>query len=167
MATPFVVEGKQLFQVNTGNAQALEELGYTEDGFEFTEREIKEPVWNDQMGGRGTIPADYQRFGTIVNAQIVLNGINLATWEKLQKGLNSSSRTAGTTAPADRGILIFQNSLGFAIRAKGPSTYIEFTQCTIEARTQGKQTKLSRYVLAFEGIPRLSDGVTWTTGNNA
>jgi hypothetical protein len=167
MSTPFIVPGKQLFQVNTGASFALEELGYAEDGFEYTEEEITEAVWNDQMGGRGTIPADFQRFGTIVRAQLVLNAINLTTWAKLEKGLNSSSRTAGTSAPADRGILIFQNSLAFAIRAVGPTTYIEFSQCRVQARTQGRQTKAARYVLAFEAYPKLSDGVTWTTGNNA
>jgi hypothetical protein len=167
MATPFIVPGKQLFRVSTGASQALEDLGYAEDGFEYTEEEVTEPIWNDQMGGRGAIPADFQRFGTIVRASLVLNAIDIAVWAKLEKGLNSSSRTAGTNAPADRGILVFQNDLSYAIRAVGPTTYVEFAQCMVRARTQGRQTKAARYVLQFEAYPQLQDGVVWTTAANA
>lgn len=91
MANSVYVPGAALIRTGTGSSLALEDLGYTVDGVEITEKEFGIDVKSDRYGGSQGQNIDYQILGLGAEIKLELVEITLATFLKLQSRMPTNS----------------------------------------------------------------------------
>jgi hypothetical protein len=111
------VFGPALVQVGTGANNALETLGYTENGVTMSETYHLEPIMTDAMGPK--MPAEYQKFGVEYRLSKPLIVWNPTIWDKVQKRMGNTN-TAGALTAA--GALVYTNSLTFRVAVTSADT---------------------------------------------
>ena len=158
MARTVVVAGLAIIKVNTGDADALEELGITLDGAQITEQTFTYDVRTDEFGGDAGPPADQQYMGEIHQIRLLMTKWDTAVGNKVGP---LKGGTAGT--PGAPGTLMFANAYRLLIHSPNfPRNYhrVLFK----EPRELNKGTKHTQWLLvgtAYEadnGI--MHDGVT-------
>lgn len=106
MAEQIQVRGPAIIKVGTGDAGALETLGYVENQAEAEVQPYFADIYGDQHGGQSGPPIDIQFFGAIARGQLVFSRYDSAVLAKLEPFVLGG--TAGTIAAADIGKLMIQ-----------------------------------------------------------
>lgn len=113
MAIQVNVAGKTQIQVDTGDAHAMERLGWTRGGVET----VKEAFWidvpGDEHGGDEGPPVDVQYIGEIARVRMELTKYDPDVLAKIMRRLWDESATAGT--PKTPGTLVFGNTRAFRL----------------------------------------------------
>lgn len=100
MAVAIHVAGLATIKVDTGDANALETLGYTRDGTEITEEARFIDVPGDENGGDEGPPVDVQYLGETARIRLELTKYDSAVaakvFPRLYGGTDGQPGTAGT-----------------------------------------------------------------------
>lgn len=153
------VAGPALIQVDTGAANALEDLGYTANGAEIEFRGFFGDVPGDENGGESGPPIDVQYFGEIAVVRLELTKYDAAILDKLVCRLYGG--TAGT--PGTAGTLMFNDSKTYRLLIKPTTLPFNFPRAIYRgSRVVNRGTKFSREVCEFE-CHKNASGVLYNT----
>lgn len=150
MAEIVVVDGPAVIKTGTGGSDALETLGYTEDGARVIEQILSIPVPGDQNGGPEGIPIDIQYLGEIHIVQLVLTKWDTAIEAKVSPKIKGG--TAGQVGTA--GLLYSADSKAFRLLISPtarPRNYL--AAIPMGSWDINKGTKFSRRVMEFQCLP--------------
>ena len=98
MTIAIQVSGPCLIKLDSGNANALEDLGYSENGVRIEEEQFHSDVPGDQNGGDEGPPIDVQYFGEIHRLRMELSSWDAAVAAKILAKLKGG--TAGVLGSA-------------------------------------------------------------------
>lgn len=158
MAIAVIVDGPAAISVGTGSADALEALGYTEDGARVIEETLTIDVPGDQNGGPEGIPIDVQYLGEIHIVDLLLTKWDTAIEAKLAPKIKGG--TAGQVGTA--GLLYAGDSKSFRLlinTTNRPRNYL--AAIPMGGWDVNKGTKYSRRLLRFRCLP--VSGVIYNT----
>ena len=147
MAVQVVVNGLCRVYLDTGAANALEELGRTRNGADVTLESRFVDVPGDEFGGEEGPPVDVQYLGAIARVRLELTKFDDAVADKVRAVLYDG--TAGT--PMGPGTLVFQDRQEFRLLLKTVRKPMNFERAfPRQAVEQNKGTKFSTLVVEFE-----------------
>lgn len=159
MAEAIVVAGACLVRTGTGDASALENLGYSINGVQYFEDVFQSDVPGDQNGGDEGPPIDIQHFGQIDRVRMELSKWDAAVYAKI------APRTKGGTAGQSTvsvGSLLFANSYSYRLLLTAPNFTRNYLRAIPRPPIQlNTGTKFSRLIIEWE-CHDLS-GVRWNT----
>ena len=159
MAMTVNVAGPAIIQVDTGVANALEDLGYTANGAEVEVRGFYGDVPGDENGGDSGPPIDVQYFGDIAVVRLEFTRYDPTVLDKVVCRLYGG--TAGT--PGTPGTLMFAGSKTYRLLIKTTSLPMNFPRAIYRgSRVVNKGTKFSREISEFE-CHKNGSGVLWNT----
>lgn len=151
MAESIQVDGPCHVNVDTGAANALEELGFSINGVTITEIVFTSDVPGDQNGGDEGPPIDVQYFGEIHRIRMELSKYDELILDKVRPKLYGG--TAGLTGTS--GTLIIGASKTFRLlllttnRVRNyPTSMLRETPMELN-----KGTKFTRMIIEFEAHP--------------
>lgn len=148
MAEQIHVPGACLIKVNTGAANALELLGYSENGVFITEETYFGDVPGDQNGGDEGPPIDVQYFGEIHRVRMELSKWDSAIAAKVLPVLKGGTEGAVGTA----GSLMAAGSLAYRLLLHTTNLPRNYLLAFLRGQPKeiNKGTKYSRLVLNWE-----------------
>jgi len=159
MAAAVVVAGACLVRSGTGSASALEDLGYSINGIEITEKVYTSDVPGDQNGGDEGPPIDIQYFGETHTIRMELSKYDATVAAKIQpKQLGGTAGTIGTA-----GTLYGAGSKSFRILLTATNFTRNYLACVPrgEPISLNAGTKFTKLVLEFEA--QASGGTIYNT----
>jgi hypothetical protein len=106
MAEAVQVFGAAHVILDTGSANALENLGYTDEGVFVREMPRSEDIPGDQNGGAAGIPIDIQYFGAEHMVNFTLTKFDLAVLKKVLARLNTTAAKAAPGTQVAAGTLM-------------------------------------------------------------
>lgn len=147
MAVTVNVDGLAAVRVDTGDTNALEDLGYTRDGAEIRFEGHFVDVPGDEKGGENGPPIDVQYMGERAVIRLELTKYDPAVAEKVMARLYGE--TPGT--PGAAGTLMFSGDKCFRVLINTPARPLNFLRCFArEAIEVNKGTRFSRFIVVFE-----------------
>ena len=147
MASAIQVRGACQVKVGTGEADALEELGYTRNGADITLESMFLDVPGDQNGGDDGPPIDVQYLGDIARVRLELTKWDEAVADKAIPRVKGG--TPGT--PSLSGTLMFQDSKCYRLLLNSPSEPRNFLRAFPRMPIEiNAGTKFSTLVVEFE-----------------
>lgn len=150
MAVTVNVDGPALVRVDTGDLNALEDLGYTRDGAEIRFEAYFLDVAGDENGGESGPPIDVQYMGERAVIRLELTKFDGTVADKVTPRLYGG--TAGT--PGAAGTLMFGGGKCYRVLINTSNRPMNFPRCFIrDAIEVNKGTRFSRLLLAFEAYP--------------
>jgi hypothetical protein len=164
---PVIVYGRADVFVDSGASNALEKIGYCQDGVRIDYQPFKIPVPCDDMGGSEGPPTDVQLLGEIAHIQMEFTRWNLSIAKKVMARLKGQTygQQFGTLnsiqyAP---GALMIGSGLYFRLLIKTPTDPKNYP-CVIfeEPHSLSLSTKFSSLLLTGTAYPVPQD----STGND-
>jgi len=147
MAASVQVFGPALIKTGTGEAGALETLGYTRQGAEVRNQGFYLDVPGDENGGDQGPPIDIQYLGEIARIRLEMTSWDEAVAAKLRARL--ASGTEGQ--PGTAGTLMFGGSKTIRVLIDPTSGEMNFPRCFIRGEWEiNKGTRYSTFVVEFE-----------------
>lgn len=157
MAIGVQVAGKALVKVDTGSANALEDLGYSINGIEISQEPYFSDVPSDENGGDEGPPIDVQYFGEIATIRMELSRWDPAIAAKIDPFLyGGTSGTQGTPGSLMSG---FSYRLVIVTSALPRNFPIAFPSEPIEIN---KGTKYSRLAITWKAYG-FTNAAVWNT----
>lgn len=154
MANQVNVDGAALVKVGTGDADALEILGYTRNGAEVTHEAFFIDVPGDENGGDEGPPVEVEELGEISRVRCELTKFDEAVANKVRCRLKGG--TAGTKATP--GTLVFADSKSFRLAIVTTNRPLDFPRAIPRAAIEiNKGTKFSTLIVEFECHKNASD----------
>ena len=140
--------GPARIRVDTGAANALEELGYSAEGVTIREEARRLDVPGDENGGSEGVPIDIQYLGQIHFVTFELTKYDELILDKLTPRIYGG--TAGTEGTI--GTLLVANGFRLLIHSTTePRNYL--LAMPLEPVETNKGTKFSRVIMGFECYP--------------
>lgn len=159
MAVSVVVDGPVAISVDTGTSNALESLGYTENGVEITEQIYTSEVKGDENGGDQGPPIDIQYFGEVHIIRMLLTKWDPLVIAKIRAGLYGG--TAGT--PGTVGSLYFQGGLSWRLVLNATQNDRNYTRVVFsEPKELNKGSKHSKALIIAKAY-KDGSGVLYNT----
>ena len=157
----YMVNGTAFVYVGTGAGNALQLLGYTDQGVEMSVDEFKEPIMTDLYGNR--VPQDYQDMG--MSARITVNLIACdRTVLASVIGRGDRSEVGEISQP---GLVLGMSGYAFGVAIASPADYPWVFYSCLMSKGFGTRlaTKANPFRCDFQAWP--FSPYTATTGKNA
>jgi hypothetical protein len=159
MAATIQVAGLASVKVDSGVANAIELIGYTENGVEIQENQFTYDVHGDENGGDQGPPIDVQNLGQVDIIRMTFTKWDDAIMAKIRPAAKGG--TAGTVPTP--GALAIQGSGTFRLLIDAPNFDRNYTTVIFrEAKEMNVGTKHSKAVIVAHGYKNAS-GVVWNT----
>lgn len=147
MPISYVVDGPVNVKLDTGAANALEQLGFSEDGVRVTENAFYSDVHTDQNGGTEGPPGDIQYFGEVHNVEMTLTRYDDVIVDKLLPKVRGG--TVGATSTP--GTLMAQDGKGFRLLLHSTSKPRNYLFAILRGGQEcNKGTKHRKMILRWE-----------------
>lgn len=136
--------GAALIRVDTASANALEDLGYTEDGAQISIRQYTLDVPGDENGGNEGPPIDVQHLGETAEIRLTMTKWEASVADKIAARLYGG--TTGT--PGTPGTMMFNESKTYRLVVHTTTTPFNFPRVIFKDAIEiNKGTKFSRFVI--------------------
>lgn len=153
------VFGLATVQPGTGQGDALENLGYTRNGVEFTNEAFTSEIPGDQNGGDEGPPVDIQYLGEIVRVRAELTKWDDQVADRVI--VRVKGETAGVTPTP--GVLLFAAEKYMPLAISTPLKVITFPRAVPRQPIEhNRGTKHSVLVVEFECHMPPGGGEIWT-----
>lgn len=158
MAAAVVAFGACAIKLDTGASNALEILGYSDDGVHIEEHGMFHDIEGDQNGGQGGVPIEKQFLGEQHFVRATLTKYDPAVVAKITARVKGG--TAGTMSTP--GTMMSSNSYRLLLAAAGGDrNYL--IAIPIDVITHNRGSKAARYSVSFVCYPNSSNVIYNTT----
>lgn len=161
MALEVHVAGPALVKIGTGDAGALEDLGYTVNGADIELRGFHGDVPGDEHGGDLGPPIDVQYFGEIAIVRLEFSKFDAAVADKAAARMLSNIANPGS--PGTPGTLLFGSTQAFRLLINPTNNPMNFPRAFCRGSiVHNKGTRFTRLSQEWE-CHADSDGVLYNS----